>query len=320
MTAIATQPSVRQQVLAYLERTHISKTRLAEITGYSRPAISAYLNDKYDSDTTEIERRLLDCIGRDTTAEAEHAEGEKTAVPAVLSSRGFYVSADAAAIIGVCARCQSDNALGIIVGRTGYGKTYTLKQYARQSDRCAYIECDDTMSSRDLVDAIERVLGIPSGTGGTIWRHVNGIRDYFGANPGYLLIVDEADKLVSKYTSKKMEILRAIYDQTDVGLVIAGEPKLEMQIKSYLARFANRVDFYASLHGLQAGEVADYLKNYDIDEAAMAELKARACNIQNGCFRLLDRTLRNVDRILRERSAQAVTAEVIREASGLMML
>lgn len=319
MTAVAMeqQSSVRQQVLAYLDRTHMSKTKLAEISGYSRPAISAYLNDKYDSDTTEIERRLLDCIGRAETAE----NGETpAAAPATLSSRGFYTSADAAAIIGVCARCQSDNALGIIVGRTGYGKTYTLKQYARQSDRCAYIECDDTMSSRDLVDAIERALGIPSGTGGTIWRHVNGIRDYFGANPGYLLIVDEADKLVSKYTSKKMEILRAIYDQTDVGLVIAGEPKLEMQIKSYLTRFANRVDFYASLHGLQAGEVADYLKSYDIDEAALAELKSRACNLQNGCFRLLDRTLRNVDRILRERGSQAVTAEVIREASGLMML
>lgn len=319
MTAVAMeqQSSVRQQVLAYLDRTHMSKTKLAEISGYSRPAISAYLNDKYDSDTTEIERRLLDCIGRAETVENGEAPA---AAPAMLSSRGFYTSADAAAIIGVCARCQSDNALGIIVGRTGYGKTYTLKQYARQSDRCAYIECDDTMSSRDLVDAIERALGIPSGTGGTIWRHVNGIRDYFGANPGYLLIVDEADKLVSKYTSKKMEILRAIYDQTDVGLVIAGEPKLEMQIKSYLTRFANRVDFYASLHGLQAGEVADYLKNYDIDEAALAELKSRACNMQNGCFRLLDRTLRNVDRILRERGSQAVTAEVIREASGLMML
>lgn len=319
MTAVAMeqQSSVRQQVLAYLDRTHMSKTKLAEISGYSRPAISAYLNDKYDSDTTEIERCLLDCIGRVETAENGEAPA---AAPAMLSSRGFYTSADAAAIIGVCARCQSDNALGIIVGRTGYGKTYTLKQYARQSDRCAYIECDDTMSSRDLVDAIERALGIPSGTGGTIWRHVNGIRDYFGANPGYLLIVDEADKLVSKYTSKKMEILRAIYDQTDVGLVIAGEPKLEMQIKSYLTRFANRVDFYASLHGLQASEVADYLKSYDIDEAALAELKSRACNMQNGCFRLLDRTLRNVDRILRERGSQAITAEVIREASGLMML
>ena len=81
------------------------------------------------------------------------------------------------------------------------------------------------MSSRDLVEAIEKSLGIPSGYG-TIWRRVNGIRDFFNTNKGYLLIIDEADKLVSKYTQKKMEILRAIFDQSDVGLVIAGEPKL----------------------------------------------------------------------------------------------
>lgn len=31
-----------------------------------------------------------------------------------------------------------------------------------------------------------------------------------------------------------MEILRGIYDQADVGLVIAGEPALEAQIKTYL--------------------------------------------------------------------------------------
>ena len=40
-------------------------------------------------------------------------------------------------------------------------------------------------------------------------RRVHGIRDFFNTNKGYLLIIDEADKLVSKYTQKKMEILRA---------------------------------------------------------------------------------------------------------------
>lgn len=315
-----TESSAREQVLDYLARTNTNRTRLAEMCGYSRPAVSAYLNGKYDSDSTEIERRLLDCIRAPEAADADGIPGTAATMRAPsLRGRGFYSSADAVAILGVCDRCQSDAAMGIIVGRTGFGKTYTLKQYAR-AQKVAYIECDDTMSSRDLVDAIERALGIPSGAGGTIWKHVNGIRDYLSSNSGYLLIIDEADKLVSKYTQKKMEILRAIYDQADVGLVIAGEPKLEMQIKSYLARFANRVDFYASLHGLQASEVADYLKGCDIDETALAELKARACNVQTGCFRLLDRTLRNVDRILRDRGAQAVTAEIIREASSMMML
>ena len=120
------------------------------------------------------------------------------------------------------------------------------------------------MSSRDLVEAIERSIGLPNGYG-TIWRRVNGIREFFNTNKGYLLIIDEADKLVSKYTQKKMEILRAVFDQSDVGLVIAGEPKLEAQIKTYLVRMANRVDFYASLRGLSPSEVEGYLTDFQIE-------------------------------------------------------
>ena len=208
--------------------------------------------------------------------------------------------------------------MGIVVGRSGYGKTHTLKQYARLP-RVAYVECDDTMSARDLVEAIERTLGLPSGYG-TIWKRVNGIRDFFNTNRGYLLIIDEADKLVSKYTQKKMEILRAIYDQSDVGVVIAGEPKLEAAIKTYLVRMANRVDFYASLHGLSEQEVADYLQGYDITPDALEELQARARNRQTGCFRLLDRTLSNVRRILAASGGETITLKIIQQASGMMML
>jgi hypothetical protein len=175
------------------------------------------------------------------------------------------------------------------------------------------------MSSRDLVEAIEKSLGIPSGYG-TIWRRVNGIRDYCNTNKGYLLIIDEADKLISKYTQKKMEILRAIFDQSDVGIVIAGEPKLEAQIKSYLVRMANRVDFYASLRGLTAAEVKGYLDGYNVEPEALAELTARACNLQTGCFRLLDRTLNNVFRILAETGGKTITLKTIEQASSMMML
>ena len=155
---------------------------------------------------------------------------------------------------------------------------------------------------------------------GTIWRRVNGIREFFNTNKGYLLIIDEADKLVSKYTQKKMEILRAVFDQSDVGLVIAGEPKLEAQIKTYLVRMANRVDFYASLRGLSPSEVEGYLTDFQIEPEALVELKARACNMQTGCFRLLDRTLSNVRRILKETGEETVTVKTIAQASSMMML
>ena len=42
--------------------------------------------------------------------------------------------------------------------------------------------------------------------------------------------------------------------------------------------------------------------------------------MQTGCFRLLDRTLSNVNRILSERGESIVTVKIIEEASSLMML
>ena len=96
--------------------------------------------------------------------------------------------------------------------------------------------------------------------------------------------------------------------------------KLEAQIKTYLDRMANRVDFYASLRGLSPSEVEGYLESFTITPDALVELKVRACNMKTGCFRLLDRTLSNVRRILNERGEATITVKIIEQASSMMML
>ena len=312
-----TEPrSLADQVKDYIFKSKGSIASVAGAIGYSRPTVSRYLSGKYDSDVTDLENKLTAYLAEQTGEAVEIAEQ----TPGVKSGTKprFFESRDARAVLGGCQSCQEYIGLGIAVGRSGYGKTYTLKEYAKLP-RVAYIECAATMSSRDLVEAIERSLGLPNGYG-TIWRRVNGIREFFNVNKGYLLIIDEADKLVSKYTQKKMEILRAIFDQSDVGLVIAGEPKLEAQIKTYITRLANRVDFYVSLRGLTPSEVEGFVEGYDVTPEAMTELKARACNMQTGCFRLLDRTLSNVSRILADQGKETVTVKIIEQASSMMML
>lgn len=307
--------SLAEQINEHLAASGMSIAALASaIPGYSRTTISRYLAGKYEGDVTSVEGVLAEWLAQRT--------GEIVSVPErpEKTSRKpeFFESRDALMVLGVCQSCQEYIDFGVVVARSGYGKTYTLRQYAKLP-RVAYVECDDTMGIRDLVEAIEKSLGIPS-IHGTIWHRVNGIRDFFNTNKGYLLIVDEADKLVSKYTQKKMEILRSIFDQSDVGIVIAGEPKLEAQIKTYLERTANRVGLCARLRGLDPSEVERYLSEFDVAPEAMLELKARACNMQTGCFRLLDRTLSNVRRILAERSESVITLKTIEQASSLMML
>ena len=310
--------SLADRVNDYLFAAHGSITDVAREIGYSRTTVSRYLSGKYDSDPTDIETRLSGFLASRTKGDPVPAATAPVPAGKTGSTPAFYESRDAKAVLGVCQSCQEYTGLGIVVARSGYGKTYALRQYAKLP-RVAYIECDDTMGCRDLVEAIEHSLGLPGGYG-TIWRRVSGIREFFNTNRGYLLVIDEADKLVSKYTQKKMEILRAVFDQSDVGLVIAGEPRLEAQIKTYLARMANRVDFYASLRGLSPSEVEGYLEGFDVTPDALVELKARACNMQTGCFRLLDRTLSNVRRILAERGDTTVTVKIIEQASSMMML
>lgn len=314
------EKTLAEQMNERLAELKMTKAEAAMKMNYSRAALSQYLNGKYASDPTELEKKVREFLeASGGMADSPVQEGTKAGTGTLKKKVEFFESRDFVQTIGVCQTCQEYMGLGIIVGKSGQGKTHALKKYA-ELPRVAYIECDDTMACRDLVEAIENGIGLPKGYGGTIWSRVNRIREFFNTNEGFLLIIDEADKLINKYTQKKMEILRGIFDQSDVGIVIAGEPRLETELKGNLARFANRMDFYYKLKGLSKNEVADYLEGYEVDEAAMGEMISRATNAQSGCFRLLDRTLNNVLRILKAKGETRITMKIVSEASNMMML
>ena len=223
-----TEKTLAEQMNERLAEMKMTKAEAALKMNYSRAALSQYLNGKYASDPTELEKKVREFLAA-TGGVAEGQEPENsvpTGAGTLKKKVEFFESRDFVQTIGVCQACQEYMGLGIIVGKSGQGKTHALKKYA-ELPRVAYIECDDTMACRDLVEAIENGIGLPKGYGGTIWGRVNRIREFFNTNEGFLLIIDEADKLINKYTQKKMEILRGIFDQSNVGIVIAGEPRLE---------------------------------------------------------------------------------------------
>lgn len=313
--------TLRERVTEILSEMKMTKAELALKIKYSRSAVSQYLGNKYNSDPSEIESRLKEFV------EAYEAQtGEKSVITETKDSRAsgikpkieYFESRDYVQTIGVCRSCQESMALGIIVAKSGYGKTHSLKKYAKMP-RVVYIEGNETMNCKDIVRRIENKIGMQRSYG-SIDERTERIIDFFNINEGYLLIMDEADKLINKYTQKKIELLRNITDGADVGLVLAGENILESLLRTYDARFANRMDFYYKLKGLTEQEVRDYLEGYDIEEAAMTEFISRAQNTQTGCFRLLDRTLNNVIRILKESGQTKVTMKIMSQASNMMML
>lgn len=314
------EQTLRDRVNGILAEIKMNKAELALKIGLGRSTVSLYLNGKYSSDPTEIEEKLQRFV---MEYEAEKnaggtVPGTPASVTAIRPKIQYFESSDYTQTIGICKACQESQGLGIVVAKSGYGKTHALRRYA-QMPRVVYIEGNETMNCKDIIRRIENRIGMTRSYG-SIDERMEKIVDFFNINEGYLIIMDEADKLINKYTQKKIELLRNITDSADVGLVIAGEPLLETLMKGYDARFTNRMDFYYKLHGLSKQEVEDYLEGYDIDDAAMAEFIARATNTQTGCFRLLDRTLNNVIRILKESGKTKVTMKVMKQASSMMLL
>jgi hypothetical protein len=238
-------------------------------------------------------------------------------IAGVTKPNSFLIEThDVTSVIGICQLCQSEKGLGVIVGRSGFGKSHTLKKYA-ELENVAYVECRETMGLKDFIGAIERVLGLVEGWG-TPYERTLKIEAFFTVHPGYLLIIDEADKLMLSHTRKKLEVIRALYDSRNAGILVSGEPVLEMLIKKHLPMFANRVEFYWSLKGLSRKEVEEYMEGYDVKPDALEELIRRATNTKNGCFRLFSRTLDNVSRLIEP--SEPITLEAITKASSMMLL
>lgn len=314
------EKTLAERVNEILKELKMNKQELAMRISYSRPAISQYLNGKYQSNPAELEAKLREFVQEYEKSTVQEIGSEQIvrSFSTVRPKIEYFESTDYVQTIGICKACQENMALGIIVAKSGYGKTHALKRYAKMP-RVVYIEGNETMNCKDIIRRIESRIGM-SRSYGSIDERMERIIEFFNVNEGYLIIMDEADKLINKYTQKKIELLRNITDSADVGLVIAGEPVLENLLKGYDKRFTNRMDFYYKLRGLSQQEVRDYLEGYDIDEAAMQEFLTRAMNSQTGCFRLLDRTLNNVIRLLKDSGQTKITLKVMKQASNMMML
>lgn len=315
--------SLAEQLKRIMEAQGLNVTEMAERIDIGRSALSQYINGKYGSDPTNIENKItafIESTGTEVVNENEPANELSEEKPKIDVNRDFYKSEDVSMVLAVAKTCQDDAELGCVAGRSGYGKTYTLKKYAEAFDKVIYIECDCLMNCRDLITDIERRIGLPKGRGSSTER-MKDIKKFFNCNKGYLIIVDEADKLISRDTIAKLEVLRSIFDQSNVGVLVAGELQLRSDIEKYDERFANRISAFWELRGLKRKEVEEYLEGLSITPKAVEELIVRANNTRNGCFRLLNRTMRNVTRIMgTDFGKKQITLDIITQASAMMLL
>jgi DNA transposition AAA+ family ATPase len=141
-------------------------------------------------------------------------------------------------------------------------------------------------------------------------------------DPTSLIVVDEADRL----KMAGLEQLRSIFDAGAVGLVLIGMPGLERRLARY-AQLYSRIGFVHEVRTLGAPEVRTLLASWRptgtalaADLLADAEAVAAIIRITGGNFRLLDRLLTQVARILEINGLATVTREAVEAAREVLVI
>ena len=143
-------------------------------------------------------------------------------------------------------------------------------------------------------------------------------------DPTSLLVIDEADRL----KMAGLEQVRDIFDRGGIGLVLIGMPGIEKRLARY-PQFYSRIGFvheFRSL-GLGAKEVHEllgqrwtppgvHLPRHQFDPETVAAI----IRITGGNFRLLNRLLTQIERILEINALQQVTKAAVEAARESLVI
>lgn len=138
-----------------------------------------------------------------------------------------------------------------------------------------------------------------------------------------LIIVDEAERL----NVAALEVLRAYYDQSNVGFIFIGMPGLEKKLSRY-PQLYSRIGFAHEYRNLSKEEMLFMLEHqwqklnltFKPDNFTDHEAMASIIRITNGNFRLIDRLFMQIDRILRLNDIKYITQEVVLAARECLLI
>jgi DNA transposition AAA+ family ATPase len=141
-------------------------------------------------------------------------------------------------------------------------------------------------------------------------------------DPTTLIVIDEADRL----RMASLEQVRAIFDAGEIGVILIGMPGLEKKLARY-PQFYSRIGFVHEFRALDAVATRELLQGGWMPPGVHLppqpwdqETVAAIIRISGGNFRLLNRLLTQVERILEINSLQEVTKAVVEAARESLVI
>ncbi|WP_368763607.1 AAA family ATPase, partial [Klebsiella variicola] len=288
--------SIHVELNDLMTRKGYSQTQVARAIGKSTAVINQYLQGKYAGDVPAIDALARSFINR----EVEKEKSQKITarfVPTVTSRKGMDVIRYA----------HLDGDLNVIYGAAGLGKTMILREYAALHRDALLIEADPGYTARVVLEELCGLLGISKrGNMHELSEAcIAALRD-----SGRLLMVDEAENL----PYRALETLRRIHDKSGIGLVLAGMPRLIINLKGKRGEYQqlySRVGFALC--------IGDSLPQSDITDIAVSMLPgAGSQDVSEALFKASHGNARRLFKLVRgvsrhsEISGNAVSAGAVR--------
>jgi DNA transposition AAA+ family ATPase len=139
-----------------------------------------------------------------------------------------------------------------------------------------------------------------------------------------LIIIDEADRL----GAVPLEQVRDIYDRSHLGVVLIGMPGIERRLARY-PQLYSRIGFVHHFRPLSAIEMRQVLphlwqnmaaNNEALDEALSADVLLSIMRITGGNFRLIQRLLSQLERIMAINHLSVATKEALETARTSLII
>lgn len=296
-----TSTELKQALLSHMEAKGKNQADVSKAIGRSASVLSAYLKGNYNGDLKDLEGRLKAYLEKSSAR--EYAAPRAVAFVPTFNSRAYFAIAD---------RCLLECEMGVCTGDAGVGKTMSAIQYAKEHPEVILVLanlgftarvlfshlCDalDLSKKGNLFDMFERVVVRLKGT-------------------ERLIIVDQAEYL----PYRALELLRSVYDEAGVGILLAGMPRLYHNLKQ------DKGDF-AQLYGRVA--VHGKLKYPLRSEEAQAMLESRLPGVKvspavflqkcNGNARTFDKLIRGSKWIAHNNRSE-IDEAVVDQAAQILM-
>ncbi|EAB9750776.1 AAA family ATPase [Salmonella enterica] len=295
--------SLITQLKDVMERRGYTQTHVARAIGRTHPVVNQFLQGKYRGDVADIEERISAFVSR----ELEKEKNRRIKVR-------FVTTAMAAKGLEVLAYAHQECEICVLYGAAGLGKTMVLREYAARNRDAVLIEADPGYTARTLLEELCRQLGVK--VRGNIHELIDAcVREL--RDSGRLLMVDEAELL----PYRALEVLRRLHDKAGIGIVLAGMPRLLINLKGRRGEFAqlySRVALALNLGDTLTRDDFQQIATDLIPEAASPEISEALYARSLGNARRLFKLARGVYRIC-DISDASVSVQAIDKFSEMLI-